>query len=373
MAAGSCGPRRWGCRMPGWAIIGTGMVSVQFAQGLRRLGAAGRIVTVASRDAGKARAFAARFGGEALDYAAAMAHPGVEAVHIATPPDLHEAHALMAIAAGKAVLIEKPMAPDAAGAARIAAAARAARVFCMEAMWTRFMPMIAEARARISAGDLGEVRALHGSFMLSDRPDSGASLFDPARGGGALAYRGIYPLSLAWLLLGPADLVSASARIGETGVDEDCTLVLRHHGGALSTLSASLRAPGPNRLTICGTHGMLELSGPIWRPFRARLVRVQPRRGGTGGGARTGLGAALRGSMLVHGLRQRLPAGLLVGGRVLRRPYAGNGYHYEAAEVALRLERGEVESPLMPLDDSIAILRLADAARAAFGERGTGQ
>lgn len=361
--------------MTGWAILGTGAVSARVAAGLAPLGDAARIVAVASRDPENARAFAAAHGGTPAGYAEAVAMPGVEAVYVATPPSLHEEHALMAIAAGRAVLIEKPFATDAAAAARIAAAARAARVFCMEAMWTRFMPMVAEARARIAAGALGEVRALSGGFMGSDVPDPSASLFDPARGGGALLHRGIYPLSLARMLLGPAELASATARIGATGVDEDCTLVLRHDSGAISTLRASLRAPGPNRLAISGTRGLLELETPVYRPFRARLGTLTPRAGGTGGGgtggeARSGRLARLRDSALAQGLQQRLPAGLLSRGRTLFRPYAGNGYHYEFAEVARCLAAGEGESPLMPLDESIDILRLADAARAAFqGER----
>jgi predicted dehydrogenase len=359
--------------MTGWAILGTGQVSERFAAGLRQLGPAARIVATASRDPANARAFAARHGGQAVDdYAAALALPGVEAAYVATPPALHEAHALLAIAAGRAVLVEKPFASDAAAAARIRDAARAAGVFCMEAMWTRFLPMIAEAQARLAAGALGEIRALEASFMASDRPDPGASLFDAARGGGSLLHRGIYAVSLARMLLGPATLAAAAGRIGATGVDEDCTLVLRHQGGALSTLRASLRAPGPNRLVISGTHGQLVLDAPLFRPFRARITPATPRGGGSGGG-RTGGGrlAALRDSALLQRAQQAIPAALrdrLEKTRVIARPYAGNGYHYEAAELADCLAAGRGESARMPLDDSVEILALIDAARAAIAE-----
>lgn len=353
--------------MTGWAIIGTGVVSSRFAAGLGALGEAARIISVASRDPMNAKAFAARHGGTPAGYQEAIAMPGVEAVYIATPPALHEAHAMMAIAAGRAVLIEKPFAADAEAAARIITAASAAGVFCMEAMWTRFMPMIAEAKAQIGAGVLGEIRALSGSFMGSDVPAPGTSLFDPARSGGALLHRGIYPLSLARMLLGSAELAAATARTGETGVDEDCTLVLRHGSGAISTIRASLRAPGPNRLAISGTLGMFELEAPVFRPFRARLVKVMPRTGGTGGG-RGGRLSGLRDSRFVQGLQQRLPAGIVNRAKSLFRPYSGNGYQYEAAEVAACLAKGLTESPLMPLDESVDILRLADAARAEFSK-----
>lgn len=355
--------------MAGWAILGTGAVSVRFAAGLASLGNAARIVAVASREESNAMAFATRYGGAVADYAGAVEMPGVDAVYVATPPALHEIHALLAIAAGKAALIEKPFAIDSAAASRIVDSARTAGVFCMEAMWTRFMPILAEAQAQVASGVLGELRTLSASFMGSDLPDPTVSLFDPELGGGALLHRGIYPLSLARMLLGPAEVVGATARIGDTGVDEDCTVLLRHSHGCLSTLTASLRAPGPNSLVLAGTRGALEVEAPIYRPFRARLSRVNPTASGKSG-LRGGRWSARRDSALVQGLRQLVPATLLTHRKRLFRPYVGNGYHYEAAEVELRLARGDIESPLLPLDESVDIARLMDAARAEFHRTG---
>lgn len=344
-----------------WAILGTGVVSRKFVLGLRPLGAAARVSVVASRDPAKARAFAATFGIPAhADYAAAIARDDVDAVYIATPPSEHEAQALMAIAAGKAVLVEKPFAMDAAAAARIAEAATTAGVFCMEAMWTRFLPLMARLRDLVAQGRLGDLRSLQGSFMGSDLPGTGASLFDPARGGGALMHRGIYPLSLARHLLGPIEDVTARARIGETGVDEDCTVILRHQGGALTTLTASLRSPGANDLVLAGTRGMVQLEAPIYRPHRARLTPVTPRDGSRQGAPRF---EAARESGAAQRLNQMLAGG---GGQAIRAPYAGNGYHYEAAELAAHLARGETVSALMPLAESVEIMAAIDAARAQF-------
>jgi predicted dehydrogenase len=345
-----------------WAILGTGTVSRKFVLGLRPLGAAARVSVVASRDPAKARAFAASLGIPATaDYAAAVTRDDVDAVYVATPPSEHEAQARMAIAAGKAVLVEKPFAMDAAAAARIAEAAEAAGVFCMEAMWTRFLPLLDAVRGLLAKGALGELRSLQGSFMGSDLPGTGASLFDPARGGGALMHRGVYPLSLARHLLGPIAEVTARGRIGETGVDEDCSVILRHADGALTTLTASLRSPGPNGLVLAGTQGLLALDAPVYRPFRARLTAVTPRDGSRQGaprfeGAREG------------GLAQRLNQMLArPGGRVISRPYGGNGYHYEAAEVARCLAAGQTVSARMPPTESVEIMAAIDAARAQFG------
>ena len=339
------------------------MVSRKFVLGLRQLGASASVSAVASRDPTKAQTFAASFGIDAAaDYASAVARDDVDAVYVATPPSEHEAHALMAIAAGKAVLVEKPFAMDAAAARRIAGAATAANVFCMEAMWTRFLPIMAEVRSLVAEGVLGELRSLQASFMGSELPDTGASMFDRARGGGALMHRGVYPLSLARQLLGPIAEVTSVGRLGATGVDEDCSVILRHASGAMTTLTASLRAPGPNDLVLAGTRGLLRLDAPIYRPHRARLLPVSPRDSSRPGGGR--LEHLREGGPAQH-LNQLL-APLQRGGRVIHKPYAGNGYHYEAAEVAKHLQTREAISALMPLSESIEIMAAIDAARAQF-------
>lgn len=353
-----------------WAILGTGGVSRKFVLGL---GAApGHVAHIAaSRSPENAARFARDFAlaGGAAEYAAAAADPAVDAVYVATPPSEHEAHALLAIAAGKPVLIEKPFALDGAAAARIALAAGAAGVFCMEAMWTRFLPLTARIDAAIAAGSLGELRAFAGGFTGSDLPDPGASLFDPARGGGALMHRGIYPLSLARHFLGPVADLTAVARIGATGVDEDCTLVLTHAGGAISTIRAGLRAAGTNRAALYGTRATVEIGPPIYRPSAARLVAMAPRRGGTGGGEGGGRFEAARESGPVQGLNQRLArlrAFLKPPGRDLSAPFAGNGYGHEALAVAGAVRQGWREHPLMPLAESVEIMGLVDRARAQW-------
>jgi predicted dehydrogenase len=352
----------------GWAILGTGPVSRKFLLGLRALGGTARVNVVASRSPENATRFAADLGvaRTTATYADAAGAADVDAVYIATPPSEHEAHALLAIAAGKPVLIEKPFALDAAAARRIVKAAREGGVFCMEAMWTRFLPLLDNIRRRIAQGDLGEIRSFHGSFFGANRPDIGTSLFDPARGGGALMYRGIYPLSLARHLLGPVTDLQAMARFGETGVDEDCVLTLRHASGALSSLRAGLRSGGENNATIHGTKAVLKIATPIYRPFAATLtpVRIAPR--GPGSPQRF---EALREGTLAHMAYQHA-GGLLqaLRGRStkLKAAYRGNGYHHEAEAVRHAVAAGALESPVMPLSESIEIMELVDAARSQW-------
>ena len=354
--------------MTNWAILGTGPVATKFALDLGQAG--GRVAAVGSRDPDRARAFLSTIPArlKTVDALAALAHeaveaPGVQAVYIATPPSLHEAHAKLAFAAGCAVLIEKPIAADAASALRIAEAAAAAGVFCMEALWTRFMPMTQRISDLLDKRSLGELRAFQADFMGSDLPDLGVSLFDPALGGGALLHRGIYPLSMALMFMGPVAQLSATGRFGATGVEEEAVIVLTHQSGAISTLRASLRSGGGNGMTLSGTEASLVVDGPVFRPFRAQLLRHGQRLGGTGGGR---IVSAWRESGLAQGLNRFVSAGplaeVLARGMLYAAP-TGNGYGHQAAEVARALAAGKLQSPLLPLADSVEVLRLIDQAR----------
>lgn len=352
-----------------WAILGTGGVSRKFVLGLKAV--PGHVAVVcASRSADKAAAFAKGFGLEATDYASAAAHPAADAVYIATPPSEHASQALMAIAAGKPVLIEKPFALDAASATQIAEAAQAAGVFAMEAMWTRFLPLTTQIKAQVEGGELGPLRSFEAQFYGNDLPDAGASLFDPARGGGALMHRGVYGLSLARHLLGPVAEMQVMGRVGDTGVDEDCALSLRHDSGAISTIRASLRAAGLNSATLYGERATLQLAPPVYRPFAARRIAVTPRVGGTS--AKPGKLETVKESATAQGLNQRLArlkAFLKPPGKGLYAPFKGNGYGHEAEAVAQAVRAGQGEHSAMPLAESVEIMGLIDQARAAWGQR----
>ncbi|MEM8729301.1 MAG: Gfo/Idh/MocA family oxidoreductase [Pseudomonadota bacterium] len=350
-----------------WAILGTGAVSRKFVLDLRELKGRAEAHTVVSRDPKNAERFSKALGVAHVvaDYEAA-AQADVDALYIATPPALHEAHALMGIAAGKAILIEKPLALDAAGARRIADAADAASVFCMEAMWTRFQPLLSKIHTQIEAGALGELRGFEARFMTANKPDPDTGLFDAERGGGALMHRGVYPLSIAHFLLGPVARMRAMAEIGATGVDEDSALVLHHKNGAVSSLRASLRANGPEGAVVYGTKGTLHIHGPIWRPTGATLATTYPASATTGGARKF---EAFRES----GLGLRLSRGLgrlkTAAGRGQVRvvaPFAGNGYHYEAEAVMDALADGRTLDPRMPMSESVEIMALIDTARAGW-------
>jgi predicted dehydrogenase len=250
-----------------WAIVGTGEVAGKFTIALRSLVGA-EASLVASRSAERAAAFAAKLGikNSVGNYEAA-ARANVDAVYVATPPSEHRDHALLFIAAGKAVLIEKPLATNEDDAQAIVHSARAAGVFCMEGMWTRFLPAMGVARALIDDGKIGVPRSLAAEFAIANEVDPMSPLFRADLGGGATLDRAIYPISLAFDLLGSCELGAATVVMGETGVEEEVTALLRHRNNVISTIHAGLRTTGENGLSILGTEGALRFVGPIYRPL----------------------------------------------------------------------------------------------------------
>lgn len=317
-----------------WGILGTGRIARDFAAGLRATPDA-VLAAVGSRSAEGAASFAHAFEAPLAfgSYEELVACPDIDIVYIATPHPMHAANAILALRAGKAVLCEKPFAMNRREAGEMVALARAKKLFLMEAMWTRFMPALGEVRRVIASGEIGAVTQLHADFGFSATPDPAHRVNDPALGGGALLDLGIYPLSIACALLGAVETVQAQAIMGETGVDLTTAFTMRHAGGTLSVCSCSLRARAPSELVVSGTRGSVRMH----RMFH---------------------------------MAESITVDLLDGpSRTISTPWLGNGYAHEAIEAGRCLREGLLESPLMPHDETLAIMGLLDTIRRQIGLR----
>ena len=332
----------------GWGVWGTGAIAAGFAADLAHVPGAVR-AAVCSRASRTARAFADTHGFAAAhaDADAFLADPAVHAVYIASPHPLHCAQALKAISAGKPVLIEKPVAMNAAEAERIAEAAQEQGVFAMEALWTRFLPALRRARVLIGEGAIGPVRRAEATLVFHRPFEPGHRLFDPAKGGGALRDLGVYPLSVAGFLLGAPVLEEARWIAAPTGVDIEAELTLTCGGVpvAVSVGFAGTRAgEGRNDFVIHGATGTLRidrhfLAGPsltLWDTPRDAVP--DPRAPG-------------------ERLARRLP---LPGRRRIAFPRPSRGLDFQAAAVQAAVRRGETGHPLMPLSDSAAVLAIIE-------------
>jgi len=359
-----------------WGIWGTGAIAEQLASDFP-LTKGATLHAVASRTLARAQAFGKRHGMlhayEGLD--ALLADTAVDVVYIATPNACHAGDSIACIRAGKAVLCEKPFALNAEEARSVIEAAREHGVFCMEAMWTRFIPAIVEARRVIEAGGFGKVLLMQGNFGAAVPPSVEGRFVHHSRGGGALLDLGVYLISLAQHLLGPPLTATGVATLTAEGADEQSAYELAWAGGALGDFASSLRVRSSNEFVVTGDRGQLRLCDPFYRPDRFVIQphstpqpltpNAEPY---TPAGLRA-VAASLRNSNLVQRLRSKFGPflSLLQRGRVQRLPFAGNGYQFQIDEVTRCLQQQQLESAVMPLDDSLAVMQTLDKLRSQWG------
>ena len=328
----------------GWGIIGTGRIATDFASDLRFAGGA-KLVAVLSRDQKSAAEFCENAGsGTAYsDMDQFLADPVIDIVYIASPNSMHLPQALRAIYAGKAVLVEKPLAPSESEAELIALEAVRNNVLVMEAMWIRFLPGITAVKNLIDEGAIGEVRSIKGTLSYRNAYDPAGRLFNKAMGGGASLDLGVYLLSLTMMLMGEPQRISGSWKAAPSGVDMSANYRL-HYANSSADLTCGLDETRHNGFDIIGTKGHIRISDPF---IRARRVEIA-----TGNLARklmltvkTGLSAKLL---------TKLP---MPGHKLLRFDDQGHGLHYQAVAVMDALRGGKSGTETLPLSDSAAVLR----------------
>ncbi len=370
-----------------WGILGPGGIAESFADDLALVPGA-QLVAVGSRDRERAVAFAAR---RAIPYAhgsyeALVADPSVDIIYVATPHNRHADDALLCLAAGKHVLVEKPFTVTGEAAERVAEAARNSGRFVMEAMWTRFFPLFNAARELIASGRIGSVIELRADFGNVVPYDPTHRLWNPDLSGGALLDLGVYPLTWAVGLLGWPDVVEADAAFAPNGVDEATGMRLRHAGGAVSLLHVSQRRRTPNRVVVEGTDGHVTIAAPLYAPRRV-TVSHHGRITEAASWSRSLADLDQPGSPIL-GVTDRLPAKLLRvwesgPSRRLRNRIAeqtspseplvdlstGHGYHYEAEECGRCIAVGMTESPAWTLDDSVRMMRLLGEVQRLASDR----
>jgi predicted dehydrogenase len=314
-----------------WGVIGPGVIATGFAEGMQ-LAEGGTITAVASRSAERAEAFGDRFDIPTRygDYESLAADPDVDVVYVATPNSRHEADTLDFLRAGKHVLCEKPFALNARQAARMADEARRRGLFLMEAIWSRFLPSYRTLVDVIAEGRIGEPLLVEADFGFRRPVDPAHRVFAPELGGGALLDLGIYPVQLCTLVLGPIQRVVADGVVGETNVDEVVAAILHHPAGRLGVVKAAIRVNMTCTARIAGTDGVIDLPAMMHCPN----------------------------SLTVTG-----PAGV----EHIDATYEGNGLRFEIDEVHRCLADGRTESPVITLDESIALATTLDAIRAQLG------
>lgn len=286
------------------------------------------LTAVGSRSAERAQAFATAHAAAAGNgrvptahgsYRALFEDPDVDVVYLANPHPHHRALALAALGAGKAILVEKSFTVTPAATREVVAAARAAGLFAMEAMWTRFCPAVVRLRDLVADGAIGEVCTVTADLGLRHPVDPATQSYRPEVGDGLLFHMGVYPVSFAQMLLGAPEAVVAHGVVHESGVDVEESVLLRYPGGRSALLFASMRSPAPGQARVLGTAGWIQVPPRLHYPSRIVLHR--------------------------YGYDPE----------TIDAPLTGAGYTHELAEVTERVAGGHIESDIMPLSDTVAV------------------
>ncbi|KZX22534.1 Gfo/Idh/MocA family protein [Rathayibacter tanaceti] len=318
----------------GWGVVAPGSIAGSFVGALQKH-TRQRVVAVGSRSLERAQQFAQRFGIEraSAGYDAVVDDPEVDVVYIASPHSEHARQALLAIAAGKHILVEKPFAPTPGEAEMIVHAARDAGVFAMEAMWMRYLPHTDVVRRLVADGGVGPLALVSADFGGAFPFDPTSRIFDPALAGGGLLDVGVYASSFVSMIAGTPQSTEVSGSLTETGVDATATIVGRHADGVQSIATSTVLADTPQAAWVAGRDGRIDVHSPFWSPSAVTLTR------GSESGTWTDR-SPLRG---------------------------GEGLAWEALHLAQYVAEGRTESPLHPLDEVVQVVRTLDDARRRLG------
>lgn len=313
-----------------WGILATGQIANKMADALGHIPDA-ELVAVGSRSEERGRDFAARHGIPKVhgSYEALAADPQVDIVYVATPHPFHRDASVLCMQAGKAVVCEKPFAVNCCQASDMVRTAREKKVFLMEAMWTRFLPAIQKLKQLVADHAVGQCRMLEADFGFRSERNPQGRLFAPELAGGALLDVGVYPISLDSFLFGPPSRIATLADIGPTGIDEQNAVILGHDGGPLSVLVSAVRTTTRHEAVVLGTQGKITVHN-FW---------------------------TASGLIVTRGDKEE----------VIELPIDGNGFEYEAKEAMRLMRAGKTESPEMPLDETLSIMKTMDRIRDQWG------
>jgi predicted dehydrogenase len=305
-----------------WGIISTGGIAHKFVDDLRFTGG-DLAVAVGSRSLESATTFADKFNIARRygTYEELVKDPDVDVVYIGTPHPMHFENTKLALENGKPVLVEKAFTMTEREASELVELATSKDLFLMEAMWTRCLPHIAVVKELIADGEIGDIVAIEADHGQWFDYDPSSRWFNPELGGGALLDLGVYPVSFASMLLGEPTTALRIIDYAPTGVDQQMSMIFGYEGGAQAYLNTTTRSKTPTTATVSGTKARIEIDGAFYTPSAFSL--------------KTRDGSERRFEFSTQ----------------------GRGMHYEATEVARCLREGLKESPLMPLAESVSIMR----------------
>ena len=316
-----------------WGILGLGGIANAFTKDLVANGMI--VAAVGSRSLEKAQAFAAAHEVETAfgSYQDLADAPDVDVIYIATPHPFHAELAALAIKAGKHVLVEKPITLNAREAAHLMHLGEQHNVTVMEAMWTRFLPHMVRIRHILAEGSIGEIRAVFAAHTKVTTDNPSHRLNNLKLGGGALLDLGVYPICFVHEVLGEPTTIVSTGRFRGTGADAEVSAHFRFANGATALVITASDIAGPNTASIHGTNGYVEIEGTWCAPSAFKVFDSNKK------------------------LIEDFP----------RVQINGRGMHLQAREFEKLVASEERSSSIMPIAQSVAIMKTMDTIRKQIG------
>lgn len=316
-----------------WGIVGPGKIAHQFANDLK-LVADAELVAVASRKAVRGNEFAKTYSIPHVfdSYEVLFETDKVDVLYIATPHVFHKNLAIAAMKAGKHVLCEKPLGINAKEVNEMINVAKELKVFLMEALWSRFNPTIRKVKELSEEGTLGELKYVNADFAFYALDRSMESrLFNLDLAGGTLLDIGIYPVFLAYLLLGKPIHIEAVSNFNAIGTEIQTSIIFQYEA-AQAILYSGLTNESRMSAEISGTKGSITLE-PRFHETQGYTLKTEK------------------------------------GVDSVQLPSQGKGYTHEIIEVNQCLNAKKLESDLWSHQDSLSLISLLDAIREKSGVR----
>ncbi len=319
-----------------WGVLGPGLVARKFADALK-IHTNCQLHAVASKTISKAKGFAAEYEDVlALNYQELVESEAIDVIYVATTHNFHYENAKLALEHGKHVVIEKPFTVNANEAKKLVQIAKRNNLFLMEAIWVRFLPSMKLLKARLQDGTIGEPKLFDISFGGFVGPDYEERLKNPVLAGGATLDLGIYPISFVCYMLDeiPTEIKSMTS-FSERGVDEISCYQFRFPSGCMATIEVSFNLKLKNGTQIYGSKGNIELSNP--QTGESFTISIHD------------------GTNEINETKEIVEKN------------SDNGFIYQVEEVVRCISDGKMESDIIPLIESIAIMEIMDKMRSEWG------
>jgi len=313
-----------------WGIIGPGNIARDFARDLQLITHSyQKVYAILGHSEKKAKQFAAEFNVPHIYYSLEeFINADIDVVYIASPHSNHFEHVMACLKNKIPVLCEKPLSVNANQTLELIDTAKINNTFLMEGLWLRFLPSIRLLLKLIGAGKIGKIIAVKASISYKAPHDPANRYFNPALGGGSLLDIGIYPVFLAYLLLGKPDTIKAIGSISDEGIDESCSVLFQYKNGQHATLESTLLAETEVPAEIIGEKGVIKILNRWYEKSFGIEVSLYNE-----------------------------------GKVILPCHWTGHGLHFEIEEVLKCLEYDKIESDFLPHQFSLNLMMLMDKIR----------